>query len=49
MGTANRFPAKGDVASATKVLKSGKVLKKKTPIVMGNDTWEQMYHVAMAA
>ena len=48
MGTANRFPLKGDVASATKVLKSGKVLKK-NPIVMGNDTREQMYHVAMAA
>lgn len=60
MGTANLFPLKRDVASATKVLKSGKVLKKKKqqqqkktpshqPIVMENDTWEQMYHVAMAA
>jgi len=44
---------RGDVASATKVLKLGKVLgkkkKKEKPIVMENDTREQMYHVAMAA
>lgn len=52
MGTADRFPLKGDVASATKVLKLGKVLggkkEKAQLIVMGNDTREQMYHVAMA-